>query len=205
MSSNMTDNCFSTWSRHGETSRHWERQKSVPIHQSGLVSESKYILRFLLNDYVGLIKMLYRCGYCMLVFHSGDFKGTQHLLNVCSSCHRSCQVPSKVLQLAVANALYETCVANRRNPDVGCVMKCYLLSCWRSIIQWAWFQGALDKYDIYLFASCSKENFKINPYQKFRPIQPMHFHFIWFLMNSIIPRVSHRPLYYVFIEVDFKK
>ena len=35
--------------------------------------------------------------------------------------------------------------------------------------------GALDKYNIYLFASCSKENFKINPYQKF---WPMRFHFI---------------------------
>ena len=33
----------------------------------------------------------------------------------------------------------------------------------------------------------------------------MRFHFIWFLVNNIIPRVSHRPLYYVFIEVDFKK
>ena len=66
-------------------------------------------------------------------------------------------------------------------------------------------KGALDKYKIYLFASCSKENFKINQYQKFQPIRSMRFHFIWFLVNSIIPRVSHRPLYFVFIEVDFKK
>ena len=54
------------------------------------------------------------------------------------------------------------------------------------------------------FLSCSKENCKINQYQQFQPIRPMHFHFIWFLVNGIISRVSHRPLYSVFIKVDFK-
>ena len=67
------------------------------------------------------------------------------------------------------------------------------------------FKEALDKYNMYLFVSCSTENYKINQYKKFQSIQPKHCHFIWFLVNSIIPRVSHRPLYCVFIKVDFKK
>ena len=40
-------------------------------------------------------------------------------------------------------------------------------------------KGALDKYNIYLFESCSRENFTINQYKKFQPIQPVRFHFIW--------------------------
>ena len=63
----------------------------------------------------------------------------------------------------------------------------------------------IDNYNVYLFVSCSKENFKISKYQKLQPIRPILFHFIWFFVNSIIPRVSDRPLYCVFIEVNFKK
>ena len=66
-------------------------------------------------------------------------------------------------------------------------------------------KGALDKYNIYLFVSCSKENFITNQYQKFQPILPMRFHFIQSFAINIIPRVPHRPLYCVFFEVDFKK
>ena len=55
-------------------------------------------------------------------------------------------------------------------------------------------KGTLDKYD-----------YKINLYQTCQLILPMHFHFISFFVNSIIPRVSHRPLCCVFIDVDFEK
>ena len=56
-----------------------------------------------------------------------------------------------------------------------------------------YFKGALDKYNIYLFACCSREKFIINPYQKFQPIRPMRFHFIWFLAKSIIPECPIGP------------
>ena len=64
-------------------------------------------------------------------------------------------------------------------------------------------KGTLDKYSILLFGSNSIENFKISQYQTFQQILPMHFHFMWSFVKSIIPRVSHRPLYCVFI--DFEK
>ena len=66
-------------------------------------------------------------------------------------------------------------------------------------------KGALDKYNIYLFISNSLEDFKLNQYRKFQLILPMRFHFMRYFMNSIISRVSHRLLYWVFIEVDFEK
>ena len=64
---------------------------------------------------------------------------------------------------------------------------------------------ALDKYNIYLFISNSIEDFKLNQYQNFQLILPMHFHFMRYFMNSIIFIVSHRLLYCVFIKVDFEK
>ena len=64
-------------------------------------------------------------------------------------------------------------------------------------------KGALDKYSIYLFVPNSKENYEINQYQTFQLILPMRFHFMRYFVISIIPRVSHRPLCCVFIEVDF--
>ena len=45
-------------------------------------------------------------------------------------------------------------------------------------------KGALDKYNIYFFTSCCKENFKISQYLKFQPIRPMRFHFIYVLIVS---------------------
>ena len=60
-------------------------------------------------------------------------------------------------------------------------------------------------YNIYLFMSYSMEDFKCKQYWKFPLILPMRFHFMQYLVNSIIFRVSHRLLYYVFIEADFEK
>ena len=51
--------------------------------------------------------------------------------------------------------------------------------------------GALDKYNIHLFISNSKENLKLNHYQNFQLILPMCFHFMRNFVNSIIVRVSH--------------
>ena len=59
-------------------------------------------------------------------------------------------------------------------------------------------------YNIYLFISNSIDNSKYNQYQNFQLILLMHFHFMRYFVNSIISRVSHRLLYCVFIEVDFK-
>ena len=59
-------------------------------------------------------------------------------------------------------------------------------------------KGALDKYNIFL------EDFKLNQYQNFQLILPMHFHFMRYFVNNIIFRVSYRLLFYVFIEVDFE-
>ena len=67
------------------------------------------------------------------------------------------------------------------------------------------FKGALDKYNIYLCISNSVENLKLHQYQNFQLNLPMRFHFMRYFVNSIISRVSHRLLYCVFIEVDFKK
>ena len=66
-------------------------------------------------------------------------------------------------------------------------------------------KGALDKCNIYLFISSSKEDFKSNQYRNFQLILPMRFHFMRYFVNSIIFRVPHRLLYCVFIEVDFEK
>ena len=63
----------------------------------------------------------------------------------------------------------------------------------------------MDKYNIYLFLSNSKEDFKWNQYRNFQLILPMRFPFMKNFVNSIIFRVSHRLLYCVFIEVDFEK
>ena len=62
-------------------------------------------------------------------------------------------------------------------------------------------QGAFDKYDIYLFMSNSVEDFELNQHQNFQPILQMHFHFMMYFVDSIIPRVSHC----VFIKVGFEK
>ena len=66
-------------------------------------------------------------------------------------------------------------------------------------------KGALDKYNSYLFIPSSMEDLKSNQYRKFQLILPMRFHFMRCFVNSIISRVPHRLLYYVFIEVDFEK
>ena len=66
-------------------------------------------------------------------------------------------------------------------------------------------KGALDKYNIYLFIANSIEDFKLKQYRNFQLILPMHFHFMRCFVNSIIFRVSHRLLYCLFIDVDFKK
>ena len=66
-------------------------------------------------------------------------------------------------------------------------------------------KGALDEYNIYLFMSNSTEDFKLNRYRNFQLILPMHFHFMMNFVNSVIYRVSHRLLYYAFIEVNFGK
>ena len=66
-------------------------------------------------------------------------------------------------------------------------------------------KGALDKYNIYLYVSYFIEDFKLNQYRNFQLILPMRFHFMMYLVNSIISRVSHRLLFCVFIEVDFEK
>ena len=67
------------------------------------------------------------------------------------------------------------------------------------------FKGALDKYNPISLYNSSIENIKINQYQKFQLILPIRFHFMRSFINSTIPRVSHRPLYCVFIEIDFEK
>ena len=64
---------------------------------------------------------------------------------------------------------------------------------------------ALDKYNTYPFISNSIEGFKLNQHRNFQLIMSMHFHFMRYLVNSIIFRVSHTLLYCVFIEVDFEK
>ena len=64
-------------------------------------------------------------------------------------------------------------------------------------------KGALDKYSIFLFVHTSVEDHEINQYRNFQLILPMRFHFMRSFVNSIISRVSHRPLCCVFIEVDF--
>ena len=68
------------------------------------------------------------------------------------------------------------------------------------------FKGALDKYySTSVFAFNLTENYKINQYQTFQLILLMLFHFMRSFVNSIIPRVFHRSVYCVFIEVDFEK
>ena len=42
-------------------------------------------------------------------------------------------------------------------------------------------------------------------YTAFQLILPMHFHLMRSSVNSSIPRVFHRQLHCVFIEVDFEK
>ena len=59
----------------------------------------------------------------------------------------------------------------------------------------------MDKYNIYLFVSCSKENFKIKLTADLANV----FSFYLIFVNCIIPRVSHRPLHCIFTEADFKK
>ena len=67
-------------------------------------------------------------------------------------------------------------------------------------------KGALDNYNIYLFIPNSLEDIKLDQYRNFQRILPMRFHFVRYFVNSIIFRVSHRLLYWVFIEViDFEK
>ena len=67
------------------------------------------------------------------------------------------------------------------------------------------FKGALDKSNIYLFISNSKEDIKSTHYRNFQLILPKRLHFMRNFVISIIFRVSHRLLYCVFIEVDFEK
>ena len=77
------------------------------------------------------------------------------------------------------------------------VLKCQYLK--------PYFKGALDKYNIYLFIPNSIKDFKLNQYRNLQLILPIRFHFMRYFVISIIFRVSHRPLYCVFIEVDFEK
>ena len=67
------------------------------------------------------------------------------------------------------------------------------------------FKGALDKHNIYLYVSYTIDGFKLNQYQNFQLILPVHFHFMEYFVGSIIYRVSHRLLYCLFIEVNFEK
>ena len=62
----------------------------------------------------------------------------------------------------------------------------------------------MDKYNIYLFVSYSIEDFRLNQCQIFQLNLPMRFHFMRYFVSIIIFRVSHRLLYYVFIEVNFE-
>ena len=55
------------------------------------------------------------------------------------------------------------------------------------------------------FMSNSIENYKINWKQTFQLILLMHFSFMRYFVNSIISKVSHKPLCWIFIEVDFEK
>ena len=55
------------------------------------------------------------------------------------------------------------------------------------------------------FVSNSKEDLKLNQYQDFQLILPMHFHFMRYFVNSIIFQVSHWLLYCIFIEDDFEE
>ena len=64
---------------------------------------------------------------------------------------------------------------------------------------------SLNKCNIYLFVSNSIESVKINQYQTFQLILLMQIDFMWSYKNGIIPQVSHRPLYFVFIEANFEK
>ena len=66
-------------------------------------------------------------------------------------------------------------------------------------------KGALDKSNIYLFISNSKEDIKSTQYRIFQLILPMRLHFMRDFVISVIFRVSHRLLYCVFIEVDFER
>ena len=48
-------------------------------------------------------------------------------------------------------------------------------------------------------------NYQINQYKTFQLILPVYSHLMRSFVNSIIPKVSHRPLCCVFTEVDFEK
>ena len=85
------------------------------------------------------------------------------------------------------------------SPVAGYLLKCYLQSPKVQNIK-----GVLDKYNIYLSISNSIEDLKLDQFQTFQLILSMRFHFMRYL-NSILFRVSHKLLYYVFIEVDFEK
>ena len=61
----------------------------------------------------------------------------------------------------------------RMRSTMSTEVKLHLMKLWSDLLK-----RALDKYNIYLFVSCSKENYKINQYQKIQPIRPMRFHFI---------------------------
>ena len=66
-------------------------------------------------------------------------------------------------------------------------------------------EGALGKFNIYLFISKCIEDFGLNQYQNFQLILSMRFPFMRYFVNSIIFTVPHSLLYCVFIEVDFEK
>ena len=57
----------------------------------------------------------------------------------------------------------------------------------------------------FVFYFYSIDDFELNQYQNFQLILPISFHFMMYFVNSIIFRVSHRLLYFVFIDVDLKK
>ena len=94
-------------------------------------------------------------------------------------------------------------------PSINCIAVSYPDKTVCIISSWQWYQhafywtllskqvrklkGAVDKYNIHLLACCSKENFEISQYQKFQPIRPMRFHFIWFLWTTSYPEclISH--------------
>ena len=60
-------------------------------------------------------------------------------------------------------------------------------------------------YNIDLLKPKSTEDIKLNQYRKFQPNLLMRFHFMKYFVNSTISSVSHRLLYCVLIEIDFKK
>ena len=57
---------------------------------------------------------------------------------------------------------------------------------------------ALDKYNVHLLVSYSVEDFKLSQYWPFQLIMTMRYHFIRYFVNSIIFRVSHRLLLYIY-------